>query len=131
MLMDFPSPVIMSDRQLDFTNSLHLLISSRSLPLMPSLRKSSIVKESCSLWISWFEVFPSRTKFCSHSNFQVFEIHLLLKHLIRLELLFVNSGTENPTSKCFLSSEALSCFPVIESVFPKFIRAIMCFMRWF
>ena len=42
----------------------------------------------------------------------------------------MKSGPDHPTSGFVLSSEALSCLPVIESVFPKFIRAIMCFRPW-
>ena len=41
--------------------------------------------------------------------------------------MFVNSGPEHPASSFVLSSYALSYFPVIESVLPKFIRAIVCF----
>ena len=36
-------------------------------------------------------------------------------------------GPHHPTSSFVLSSEALSFSPVIESVFPKLIRDIMCF----
>ena len=39
----------------------------------------------------------------------------------------MKSGPKHPTSSFVISSEALSCFPVIESFFPKFVRAIMCF----
>ena len=39
----------------------------------------------------------------------------------------MKSDPEHPTSSFVLSSEALSCFPVIESGFPKFVRAMMCF----
>ena len=39
----------------------------------------------------------------------------------------MKSEPENPTSSFVLSSESISCFPVIELVFPKFIRSIMCF----
>ena len=69
----------------------------------------------------------SRTKLCSHRNFQVIEIHVSVKQLLMLVLLSVKIGPENPTSYFVLSSEALSCFPVIESVLPNFTISIICF----
>ena len=69
----------------------------------------------------------SSTKLCSHRKFQVFEIQVLVQQLLRPEKLFTKSGPDHPTSSFVLSSEALSFFPVIESVFQKFIRYIMCF----
>ena len=57
-LMYFPSPVLMSDRQVDFRNNLNMLSSARSFPSRPYLRKSYIIKDSFSLCISWFAVFP-------------------------------------------------------------------------
>ena len=41
--------------------------------------------------------------------------------------MFMKSGPGHPTSSFVLSSESLSFFPVIESVFQKFIRDIICF----
>ena len=41
--------------------------------------------------------------------------------------MFMNSGTDNPTYRFVISIEDLSFFPMIESVFPKFIRDIICF----
>ena len=48
MLVDFLSRVIMSDRNVAFMNSLHMLSSVRSLPSNTSLRKSSMIKGSSS-----------------------------------------------------------------------------------
>ena len=69
----------------------------------------------------------SRTKLCSHRKFQVFEIQVLVQQLLRLYQLFMKSGPDHPNSSFVLSSEALTFVPVIESVFQKFIRDIMCF----
>ena len=62
ILMDFPSPVLISDIQMAFINSLHIFSSSITLPSRPSLRGSSMIEESFSLWISRFTVFASSTK---------------------------------------------------------------------
>ena len=40
-------------------------------------------------------------------------------------------GPEHPTLRFVLYGEDISCFLVIESVFPNFIRSIMCFRPWF
>ena len=45
MLMDFLSPVLMSDRQVAYGDSLHMFSYARSFPSKPSLIKSSIIKE--------------------------------------------------------------------------------------
>ena len=84
MLMVFPSPVLMSDRQVDFRNNLHLLSYAVPFPSRPSLRKSSIIKELFSLWIYRFAVFSSRTRLYSQSNFRVFEIQVLVMQLLRI-----------------------------------------------
>ena len=62
--------------------------------------------------------------------FQVFKTHLSAQQFLGYWYLLVKSGPENPTSGFVLSSEALRSFPVIESVLPKFIRAIICFRPW-
>ena len=84
MLIDFLSPVLMSDRNVDFGDSLRMLSYSRSFPSNPSLRKSSIIKEQFSIWFSMSAVFFSRTKLCFHRKFQVFEIQVLVQQLLRL-----------------------------------------------
>ena len=45
ILMDFLSPVLMSDRQVAFGDILHMLSYARSFHSKPSLGKSSIIKE--------------------------------------------------------------------------------------
>ena len=42
-LVDIPSPVLMSDRQVDFRNNLNILSSVISLPSNTSLRRSSVM----------------------------------------------------------------------------------------
>ena len=44
--------------------------------------------------------------------------------------MLLKSGTDCPNYSFVLFSEALRCFPVIESAFPNFIRAIIYFRPW-
>ena len=53
-----------------------------------------------------------------------------VQKLLMLGQFFIKSGTENLTSIFVLSSEAISCYPVIESFSSKLIRSIMCFRPW-
>ena len=48
-MMDFPTPIPVSDIQVALRNNMHLLSYTISFPSRPSLRKSSIIKESFSL----------------------------------------------------------------------------------
>ena len=50
-------------------------------------------------------------------------IHKLGIHLERGGELLVNSDPEQPMSSLFASIESLMCCPVMQSIFPRFIRA--------
>ena len=57
MLIDFLSPLLMSDRHVAFEGSLRLLSYARSFTANTSMRKSSMIKESFSILFSVFAVF--------------------------------------------------------------------------
>ena len=78
--MDFPSPVVMSDRQVAFKCILHRLSDASSSPEYPADMSASIMKTSFSRCISRFGVSSSTVMFFFHMNFQVCVIQVLVVH---------------------------------------------------
>ena len=53
-------------------------------------------------------------------------IHELVVHLVRDGKLLDNRGPEKPISSLWPSIESLRCYPLMQSLFPKFPSDSMC-----
>ena len=53
-------------------------------------------------------------------------IHELVMHLVRGKKLLENRYPDQPMSSLWASIESLRCCPVMQLIFPRFIRASMC-----
>ena len=70
--------------------------------------------------------FYSTTMFFSQRNFHVFVIHEAGAHLSRGNRLFYNRDTDHLMYSLWASIESLRCCPVIQSLFPRLISAVIC-----
>ena len=70
--------------------------------------------------------FSSTTMFFLQSNFHLLVIHEEEVHWRRGHILLDNREPEHPMSSLCASTEYIKCFPVMQSLFPRFISVIMC-----
>ena len=70
--------------------------------------------------------FSSITMIFLQRNFHVFVIHELVVNLVRGGKLLDNIDPGQPKNSLWGSMESLRCCPVMQALFPGFIRASIC-----
>ena len=64
--------------------------------------------------------------FFLQSNFHVFVIHEAGVHLSRGERLLYNRDPDHHMSSLWDYIESLRCCPMMQSLLPRFLRAVIC-----